>query len=335
MTAKLEQGDIYFFYRSKIDSKQVNSIDDVQRFHLVMVPDNDDKARLFVVGKKRLPEISDGSSKSTQREWMLNYLTASPQQIGKELGPLEYQTSTEGEREQGEAIPAGAGRYLMFEHHDSTRLAYRLYQPDKPGKAQQELGILAEASFVISVRNPEIDVPGFPDEKPDYPQQLKDKFADKRWIDISDTRLLDYENAQLLLIGAHDDLADTDADTEADISGKPALFDTLGLKPKNWPDAAIEEGKFTTPDFKLDSKSPRGDPTKGGRHGGKAALESASAAGIAQALKGIDFPRDRDQVVKFAEKHNASAEIIDVLQELPERKFNTMADLEKAVGEVR
>ncbi|MDX1676194.1 DUF2795 domain-containing protein [Arsukibacterium sp.] len=331
MTANLEQGDIYFFYRSKIDSEQVNSIDDVQRFYLVMVADNDDKARLFVIGKKRLPDISDGSAKSTQREWMMNYLTASPTEIGNELGPLEYDTSTEGERQQGEAIPAGAGRYVIFEHHDSTRLAYRLHQPDKPGKAQKELGILAEASFVISVKNPDIDAPGFPDQKPDYPQQLKEKFADKRWIDISDTRLLDYENAQLLLIGAHDDLAET----EADISGKPALFDTLGLKPKNWPGASIEDGKFTTPDFKLEPKEPRGDPSKGGRRGGKAALDSASAAGIAKALKGIDFPRNKDEVVEFAEEHDASDDILEVLNELPERKFKTMADLEKAVGEVR
>jgi hypothetical protein len=40
------------------------------------------------------------------------------------------------------------------ERGNSTRLAYRLSIPETPGKAQTELGILAEASYVISVRTP-------------------------------------------------------------------------------------------------------------------------------------------------------------------------------------
>ncbi len=35
--------------------------------------------------------------------------------------------------EKGEAIPVGEGRYAIFERHDSTRLAYRLSSPGKPG----------------------------------------------------------------------------------------------------------------------------------------------------------------------------------------------------------
>ena len=331
MADEIEKGDIYFFYRTKLDTDDIKSLDDVQRFHIVMVADGSDSGRLFVVGKKRLPDIIKGEAKSTEREWMMNYMSDKAEKIGRELGPVEYETASHGERVQGEAIPAGEGRYVIFERKQSTRLAYRLHRPDKPGKAQKELGILPEASFVISVRNPDVDVPGFPDEKPDYPKKLQEKFADKRWIDISDSKLMDYKNAQLLLIGAHKDLDETDAD----ISGQPELFKTLALTPKQWPTESLKKGKFTEPEFKTDAKEAQGDRTKGGRHGGKAAMKTASAAGIAKALKGIDFPRNRGDVVKFAKKHDAQDEIIEVLKELPDRKFKTMADLEKAVGEVR
>jgi len=48
----LKSGDIYFFYRPKVDFDKIRGMGDVQRFHLVMVPDKATKARLFVVGKQ-------------------------------------------------------------------------------------------------------------------------------------------------------------------------------------------------------------------------------------------------------------------------------------------
>lgn len=331
MTNYVEKGDIYFFYRPKVDADKIRSIDDVQRLHLVLVADNEDTARLFVVGRKQLPEIVKGKSKSTEREWMMNYLTGKPQAIGEALAPLEYQTKTRGEREQGEAIPVGEGRYVIFERNNSTRLAYHLSNPSKPGKAQDELGILREASYIISVRNPAIDVPGFPDSKPDYPKALQDKFADKRWIDIDDTRLLDYESAQLLLIGAHSDLSEE----EIDITGKADLFKTLGLKKREWPTEALEKGKLTEPTMQPESTAPKGDRSKGGRRGGKAATSAASSAGIAHALKGVDLPTDKSGLIKQARNNKAGDEIIQVLEEFPSRQYKTMADVQKAVGEVR
>jgi hypothetical protein len=58
-----------------------------------------------------------------------------------------------------------------------------------------------------SVKNPDIQVPGFAaisaaEKKPDYPKYLKEMFGDRRWINVQDTNLLNYENTQLLLIGA-------------------------------------------------------------------------------------------------------------------------------------
>src|SRR5919106_3146268 len=92
MSDPIETGDIYFFYRPKVDVDRPQAIDDVQRFYLVMVPDEGAKSRLFVVGKKRLPEIHPGQSKSREREWMMTTLASTPEKIGEELGPVVYET---------------------------------------------------------------------------------------------------------------------------------------------------------------------------------------------------------------------------------------------------
>ncbi len=331
MATYVEQGDIYFFYRPKVNVDKVQGLDDVQRLHLVIAPDDADTARLFVVGRKRMPEILKGQQKSTVREWMMNDLSGKPKAIGEALAPLEYETKTRGEQQQGEAIPVGEGRYAIFERDSSTRLAYRLSSPQKPGKAQQALGILAEASYVISVRNPSLDVPGFPEAKPNYPKRLQDKFADKRWIDIDDAKLLDYPSAQFLLIGAHDALSEEGVT----ISGKANLFKTLGLNKRDWPTEALETGKFMEPQMKPETREPAGDRSKGGERGGKAARNTSSAAGIAQALKGVDFPCGKADLIKQAKTNQAADEVIEVLDELPRRQYRTMADIQKAVGEVR
>lgn len=331
MADYIEKGDIYFFYRPKVNANRINDRDDVQRLHLVLVPDKDATARLFIVGSKQLPDIVEGEAKSTARDWMMTYRTGKPKDIAEDLAPLEYQTKTWGDQEQGEAIPVGEGRYVLYSRHNSSRLAYRLANPEKPGKAQKELGILNEASYIISVRNPSVNVPGFPDARPDYPKTLQNKFADKRWIDIDDPRLLDYENAQLLLVGAHKDLSDE----EIDITGKADLFKTLGLKKREWPTEALQEGKLTEPEMKAESKEPAGDRSKGGERGGKAATQAASSSGIAHALKGVDLPTDQPGLIKQARSNHASNEIIEVLGSFPKRKYQTMSDVQKAVGEVR
>jgi hypothetical protein len=55
------------------------------------------------------------------------------------------------------------------------------------------------------VKNPDIATPGAPSAKapPKYPKHLRAKFGSRRWIDVEDPELLDYDNTQLLLVGAH------------------------------------------------------------------------------------------------------------------------------------
>src|SRR5919109_5685361 len=73
----IEHGDIFFFYRPKIDTQEVKDIEGVQRFYMVMSPETSKNYRLFLLGQKQLPEIVEGKPNSEERNWALNVLTTS------------------------------------------------------------------------------------------------------------------------------------------------------------------------------------------------------------------------------------------------------------------
>lgn len=331
MTTLIEKGDIYFFYRNKINVEQASSLDEVQRLYVVMAPDKDSAQRLMVVGKKRLPDIIPGKAKSTEREWLMVSTVSRSKALGRALAPVRYHTKTEGKQQQSEAIPAGAGRYALVKKDDSTRLAYKLNQPEKPGKAQRELGIGSQGSYVISVRNPDVQVKGFPDAKPRYPQRLKKRFVKERWLGIEDPQFLNYKNAQLLLIGAHK----TVPSDENYLDGQPELFKRLGLDESKWPGEALAKGSFAKVSGAPRSRASSGDRSKGGERGGRSAMNAASAAGIAQALKGVDFPCSRKSLMDHAKQREANQHVLDVLADFPSRQFRSMSDVQKTLGEVR
>ena len=53
----------------------------------------------------------------------------------------------------------------------------------------------------------------------------------------------------------------------------------------------------------------------------------ASMADVEHSLKGIDFPKSKNEIVSYAKSKNASNEIVSGLQELPDRTYNNAADL--------
>jgi hypothetical protein len=193
----IEQGDIFFFYRPKVGTEEVEDIKDVQRFYMVTSPEDNNKYRLFLIGQKQLPEIVEGKSTSEEKNWALNILiTSNPDDIQKELMPAEYNTETRGKRRLSAAAPAGEGKYVIVKHDNHTELAYILELPEIPGPTQREFEIKKEASYIISVKNPDVRVPGFAasEKNPEYPKTLKEKFGDRRWINVEDPGLLNYEN---------------------------------------------------------------------------------------------------------------------------------------------
>src|SRR5919109_1118399 len=179
----IEQGDIFFFYRPKVGTEEVSGTEDVQRFYMVTAPEGKhSKYRLFILGRKQLPEIVEGKSTSEERNWALNILTTNnSEDIRRELLAAEYETETRGMRRVAPAAPAGEGKYSIVKHDNHTELAYALELPEVPGPTQREFEIKNEASYIVSVKNPDISVKGFAAfssaRKPEYSKNLQEKFG--------------------------------------------------------------------------------------------------------------------------------------------------------------
>jgi hypothetical protein len=349
----IEHGDIFFFYRPKVGREEVNDIEDVQRFYMVTSPDDSDMHRVFLIGRKQLPEIIEEKSNSEERNWALNVLTSSDsEEIRREFLPAEYETETRGTRRMGGAVPAGEGKYSVIEHEGHSELAYILELPDEPGPTQQEFQIKKEASYIVSVKNPDIQVPGyaaFLKRKPNYPNSLKEKFGNKRWINVDDPKLLNYENTQLLLIGARkkdvEEELGIDIDEEKESARTADLFTELKLRKDQVPLKPLFKGRFPKKDEmplaqEIKTLSDEEAPGSGGKVGGNIAAGSfVSASSVARILSGIEFPKNKNQLIYYAEQNkdrisNADS-VIETLKELHDTHFENMADVEKALGEIR
>ena len=165
--------------------------------------------RLFVIGKKSLPEIRKTEARASERYWArVGGIFQNPDELTKELLSDEF-------RKGDAARPVGEGKYGIVKHHNHAELAYILEMPKEPGEAQNELSIQKEASYVISVINPKkpaasavADGGGYPstEELPMYPEEVLSEFNNSEiFVSLSgDTRLIDYQNAQIILIGARE-----------------------------------------------------------------------------------------------------------------------------------
>ena len=129
-------------------------------------------------------------------------------------------------------------------------LAYALELPDKPGPVQKQLNIAEEASFALSIKNPEKGSPrntGLDSaEKADYPDKLQKEFRDRRFA-TEDPRLLDYEGAQFILIGAGSDVKrdlGIDLEPEDESEGDGGHLQAAPAFQGQAPDRAAAEGRM-------------------------------------------------------------------------------------------
>ncbi|MGD9765487.1 MAG: DUF2795 domain-containing protein [Candidatus Binatia bacterium] len=368
----LEGGDIFFFYRPKLDAARVRGREDVQRFYMVLAPDPRGRAkrvyRLLVLGRKKLPELIFGEQHPERRNWALVVkIAANPEELRGELAEYEYETKTRGTRRVAAAEPVGEGRYALLRHQNHTELAYALELPKQPGRAQAEFAIQPRAGFIVAVKNPDISTPGIPapPAAPAYPPELRRKFGERRWIDVDDPRFLDHENTQLLLVAAHagevEEALGIRIDTEEETARTAEVCNELAL--------ACERPEVRKPLFEGDfpggaaSGRTASAPRREGRarsHGPEKAFRcpidgeafatrsqyerhraaahppsAPTAADVTRALRGLDFPARKRAMIAHAERNGAQPEVLELLARLPARAYRTAADVAAALGEVK
>jgi hypothetical protein len=289
----IERGDIFFFYRPRVETEQVEGREDVQRFFMLLAPDRrrGPLFRLFVVGRKQLPEVRPGEAHPEERNWALNVLTTSaPDELRRELAAKEYSTTTRGQRLVGAAKPVGEGRYQLVMHGGHSELAYVLEVPKEPGPAQQEFEIKRAASYVVAVKNPEVVVPGFPssEDGPRYPDRLRQKFGDRRWIEVDDPELLNHRNTQVVLLGARaegvEEELGIDVDEEEETEHSAEIFRKLRLRRGQVPVRELFRGVFPEHEMPaagddVETLPPEKAPGRAGRTGGRAAARRGSVGG--------------------------------------------------------
>lgn len=200
-TRILESGDVYFFYRPKVQHDEAHGIGDVEHLHIVFKPEDRHLYRMVSIGRKRLPDVE-----RHERNWgFVEKVARSADEIRRDLAEQHYETKTRGERTRPAARPAGEGVYAFVQTGRNMHLVYALELPKRPGPVQDALGIDGEASFAVSIKNPERAAPpgvGLPEEKKaDYPESKQAEFGPRRFAP-SDPTLLDYEGAEFLLVGA-------------------------------------------------------------------------------------------------------------------------------------
>jgi hypothetical protein len=276
----LEKGDIFFFYRPKtkiVDDSSggdVKSIDDIRRFFMVTATtttaanteneqqqqfdgtnsktpkeEESQRYRLFVIGKKSLPEIRTSEARRSERYWAkVGGIFENPQELTSDLLSDEF-------RKGDAARPVGEGKYAIVKHQDHAELAYVLEMPEEPGEAQRELGIEKEASYIVSIINPKVPVPaGYPssEEPPNYPESILKEFGEnENFISLArDLRFINFQNAQMILVGAREgrDVIQkefgVDIREEKETVHSADIFSKLKIEKDKVPTKPLIEGKF-------------------------------------------------------------------------------------------
>ncbi|KAJ3131353.1 hypothetical protein HDU90_008344 [Geranomyces variabilis] len=207
----LEKGQIYFFYRPKVELKGAHSLDEVQRFKIILLPTGGSAAgkrnRIAVLSRKRLPHIA-----RRERTWgFVEKATSDVQELDEFVKSEIYETKTRGTRHLEAMRPCGEGVYAIVEHNGHTHLAYALAMPETPSEVQKTFNIESQGSFIFSVKNPDSPSPPWAGlsgkSMASFPAQYMDLFRNRRFVPVNPASFLDSDHAEFLLIGANEDVA--------------------------------------------------------------------------------------------------------------------------------
>lgn len=245
----LETGNIYFFYRPKVEQEEPQSLKDVQRLYMILSAEGQQRYRLAVLGRKKLPAPEKSGHR---RFWgFIDAVSRKPEDIKKYLGPETYQTKTRGERHTPAGRAVGEGIYRILRHGDHTHLIYALELPENIDDVQESFNITEEASYIISVKNPataNTSPAGRPEEdQPDLPKKLQERFHGRKFIDADPPDFLNYEGTEFILISASDDIKgelgiEIDAQHEDEASAD--IFGDLKLARGKLPTQPLFKGQW-------------------------------------------------------------------------------------------
>jgi hypothetical protein len=224
----LERGDIFFFYRPDAAGSPPGGLLDVNCFHLVPRPECGGVLRYITVGKKKLPEAGgDG------RHWgFVDGVFREPEGLRQALDGTV--AGAEGGPGRAAAVPAGEGVYALARHGRNTVLAYALELPEEPGEVQRAFHIARRGRLTLAIKNPEAGSPAGvgldEDRRAEFPDGLRERFGDRKWIGADPPAFLDHEGAELILIAGDDAGPDLGLEPQPEDERSAEVFKDLQLE---------------------------------------------------------------------------------------------------------
>ncbi|KAK3431027.1 hypothetical protein EUGRSUZ_E02947 [Eucalyptus grandis] len=259
-----ERGEIFFFYRPKVERDAAHGADDVQRLYIVLRPesgerpveekqdprsgkegsdpDSSDKATVegghgrqevniekqallrLIVMGKK--SLPDPSKRSRPQWGFVEMVTTKIDDVKSALKAEEYDTSTRGHHHTAAARALGEGIYRILRHKSKGKKAHThlIYKLEFPPEDE---------------KNPDQHGAG-PSQfrglqskrKAVFPAHLQGQFGQLRYSQADPPDFLNYEGCELLLISASDDIEEElglelKAEGEADPSCSD-LLETFG-----------------------------------------------------------------------------------------------------------
>jgi hypothetical protein len=201
---ELERGDIFFICRPRVNQHTISEADDVARL-LILLRTTGNTYRLLVVGRKLMPSV-----RRHERAWgLVGKVTDTWAQLRKELGAYRYSTKTGKKQSQAHSRIIARGRYVIAAHGKHTHLAYRVGVRMQHRYLAKELKIEPDASLILLIKKP-TNLPfrgeGTELANEDIPDEVWERFHSSGYMAANPAQLLDIENVQFTLIGAHNDI---------------------------------------------------------------------------------------------------------------------------------
>jgi hypothetical protein len=194
----LEHGEIGFYYRPRLDTREIQSADGVQRMLIVLCPENRRRYRVIAVGRKRM----------ATRFWgFVDLVLDAPQDLHAALGAQIYGTRTSGVRHVPAAVPAASGTYTLSWQNGHGHLEWRfkrVYDID-----------LTDGEAIVTVANPDPSAWGL-EEPPSlqfelfddvevhvttpatFPPAMQSRFGDQRYLPLDSLDYIDHPGTELV-----------------------------------------------------------------------------------------------------------------------------------------
>lgn len=244
-----ESGDLYFLYRPRVGQEVTEGLEEIQRLFMVLRPREGGRYRRIVIGRKQLPEPQRSGQ---ERFWaFVDTITGRGADLAERAGREIRETKTRGERVQPQDRPVGEGVYAISRHHDHTHFSYQLELPRHRGEPHAELNVEPQASYVISVKDPEQPAPrdaGLSSgKKARLPRELHQRFAGRRFVPVDPPDFLDHEGVEIVLVAASGAVAEelrAEMPDEQEDAETADIFEQLRLDRDRHPTEPLLRGEW-------------------------------------------------------------------------------------------